>query len=121
MNWLASSSRINKKAYKNVISIAQPLLNSIHHQQFRQLTFSFTGPKSLNDIIKLDKIANKTKTEVSNMWKIYHDSKEGAHGFIMTGTEGSNVLHRATQCPYFIQPVFRDKGYFMLLSQFQSP
>jgi ATP synthase F1 complex assembly factor 1 len=31
------------------------------------------------------------------------------------------VLPRAASCPFFIQPVFRDDGYFMLVSQFFGP
>ena len=31
-----------------------------------------------------------------------------------------NVLARAKESPFFIQPVFRDDGFFMLLSQFQA-
>jgi ATP synthase mitochondrial F1 complex assembly factor 1 len=31
-----------------------------------------------------------------------------------------NVLTRAKESPFFIQPIFRDNGFFILLSQFQA-
>jgi len=42
-------------------------------------------------------------------------------GLVWKGSEGRTVLERASKSPFFVQPVFREDGYFMLLSQFQAP
>jgi hypothetical protein len=51
----------------------------------------------------------------------YHENKEMVHGLILDESKGKSVLSRAALCPFFIHPIFRDEGHFMLLSQFQSP
>jgi hypothetical protein len=42
-------------------------------------------------------------------------------GLVLNGKDGKCILSRAATCPYFVQPVFRDDGFFMLLSEFQPP
>jgi ATP11 protein len=42
-------------------------------------------------------------------------------GLVLNGNDGKVILSRAATCPYFVQPVFRDDGFFMLLSEFQPP
>jgi hypothetical protein len=42
-------------------------------------------------------------------------------GLVLDGADGKCILSRAATCPYFVQPVFRDDGFFMLISQFQPP
>jgi len=98
--------------------------NTKHHYHSikRYLSgFSFTGPKNLDGILKTELIKGKSKSEVSEIWTSYHKNKEGILGLIMDGDAGSKVIKRAKKCPFFIQPVFRENGYFMLLSQYQPP
>ncbi len=45
--------------------------------------------------------------------------QDQVHGFTLKGQEGLKILTRAKESPFFIQPVFRDDGYFVLVSQFQ--
>jgi hypothetical protein len=40
---------------------------------------------------------------------------------ILEGDQGPKVLERATDCPFIVQPVFRDDGFFNMISQFQKP
>lgn len=55
------------------------------------------------------------------MWMTYHEGKEKVHGLTLDKTKGKSVLSRAAQCPFFIHPVFREEGHFMIVSQFQAP
>lgn len=88
----------------------------------RQLSgFSFAGPKTLNEILKTELLQDKSKTEISDIWVAYHEEKKDVHGTILNGEQGVKLLERAEKCPFFIQPVFREGGYFMLLSQYQAP
>ena len=41
----------------------------------RYLSFSFAGPRQLDEILKKDMVADKSGTEVSDLWFSYHDSK----------------------------------------------
>lgn len=83
--------------------------------------FSFAGAKKLEDVIKLDLIQDKSKAEVSDIWLTYHEDKERVHGDILSGKDGLSILDRAEKKNFFISPIFREDGYFMLLSQFQAP
>mmetsp|Transcript_20344 Transcript_20344/g.29418 ORF Transcript_20344/g.29418 Transcript_20344/m.29418 type:complete len:165 (+) Transcript_20344:1215-1709(+) len=47
--------------------------------------------------------------------------QEGIQGLVFNGESGTKILAQAADCPFFVQPVFRDGGYFVLLSQFQDP
>ena len=51
----------------------------------------------------------------------YYTAQPHVVGLVWKGSEGRTVLERAHQSPFFVQPVFREDGYFMLLSQFQKP
>jgi hypothetical protein len=83
--------------------------------------FSMVGPKTLNEILKKEKISPLNRADIIDLWLSYHENKEGIHGSILERKQGLTLIQRATECPYFIQPVFREEGFFMLLSQFQSP
>ncbi|KAG7369847.1 ATP11 protein [Nitzschia inconspicua] len=87
----------------------------------RNLSFSFAGPKTLDDILKKDLVKDKTPTEISDLWYTYHEGKENVHGIILDGNVAPSLLERAATSPFFIQPIFREDGYFMLVSQFMEP
>jgi hypothetical protein len=87
----------------------------------RYLSFSFAGPKTLDDILKKDLTSDKSGTEVADIWFSYHETKDNVLGLVLNGEDGKLVLSRDKECPFFVQPVFRDDGFFMLISQFQEP
>jgi hypothetical protein len=43
----------------------------------RQFSFSFAGPKNLDDILKKEFVENKNTTEISDLWYTYHEGKVG--------------------------------------------
>lgn len=87
----------------------------------RFLSFSYAGARNLGEILEMEKIKDKTGDEIKEIWKEYHLHKKNAVGFAFTASQGATLLQRASECPFFIQPVFAGKGHYMLLSQFQSP
>lgn len=87
----------------------------------RSFSFSYAGPRKLDDVIKTELLTNKTGSEIADIWYSYHEGKENVVGLVMKGAEGKLVLRRAAKHPFIVQPVFRDDGFFMLLSNFQSP
>eukprot|EP00591_Stephanopyxis_turris_P004443 CAMPEP_0195521462 /NCGR_PEP_ID=MMETSP0794_2-20130614/18731_1 /TAXON_ID=515487 /ORGANISM="Stephanopyxis turris, Strain CCMP 815" /LENGTH=179 /DNA_ID=CAMNT_0040651025 /DNA_START=169 /DNA_END=708 /DNA_ORIENTATION=- len=71
--------------------------------------------------MKTDLLQDKNKQQIIDIWKEYHADKKDTYGKVLDGEAGKNVLQRAKQCPFFIQPVFREEGFFTLVSQYQSP
>ena len=57
----------------------------------------------------------------SRVQTIWHAFKDNVVGLVLSGQRGRTLLERAAQSPFFVQPVFREDGFFMLLSQFQKP
>jgi len=114
------SKRITADSSKYHVSISK---NHYQHCNIRRELsgFSFAGPRNLNEIMKTELLENKTKAEISDIWMSYHESKERVHGTVLKGSDGLKVLQRAEKLPFFIEPIFRDDGFFMLLSQFQTP
>lgn len=38
--------------------------------------FSFAGPRKLDEIMKVELLKEKSKSEISDIWLSYHESKE---------------------------------------------
>jgi len=87
----------------------------------RYFSFSFAGPKKLHDILKKELVEDKTKTEISELWYSYHEGKDNVLGLVLGGKEAKALIPRAVISPFYIQPIFRDDGHFMLVSQFFEP
>lgn len=107
---LGSSSILNRK-----------LRSSLSVASNRCFSFSFAGPKKLNEILKIDLVEDKSKTEISDLWYSYHENKENVLGLVLGGKESKALIPRAVISPFYIQPIFRDDGHFMLVSQFFEP
>ena len=44
-------------------------------QQLRQFTFTFAGPRKLDDLIKKETIHDKSRVEIADIWYSYHEEK----------------------------------------------
>jgi len=53
----------------------QQQLQRQQQQQVRHLTFSFAGPRKLNDILNLDSVQDKSAQDIRTMWSKYHETK----------------------------------------------
>lgn len=104
-----SSRLLSKRAVATIISSSR-----------RHFSFTFAGARKLQDIIKKERFEGKTAAQVSDIWYTYHEERENVHGIILSGQSGITIKERARTCPFFVQPIFRDDGFFMLLSQFLS-
>jgi hypothetical protein len=45
------------------------------HATTRNFSFTFAGPRTLDEIIKKDLVEDKTGAEVADVWYSYHESK----------------------------------------------
>jgi hypothetical protein len=73
------------------------IVRSRYTHNVRQLSgFSFVGPKSLNDILKQEKVSNLSKADVMDLWISYHENKEGVHGAVLERKQGTALVQRAS-------------------------
>jgi hypothetical protein len=45
------------------------------HATVRKFSFTFAGPRTLDEIIKKDLVEDKTGAEVADVWYTYHETK----------------------------------------------
>jgi len=91
-------------------------------------SFSWTGPRSLNEILKKELLVGKTRDEISDIWKQFHEEQKSMLGMVYNNKDGNMIVERGEESPFMIHPIFRssspdaptEAGYFMLLSQYQK-
>ena len=62
----------------------------------RPFSFSFAGPKNLEDILKKELVQDKSRSEVADIWYTYHEGKENVHGLVLKGEDSHQILSRGT-------------------------
>jgi hypothetical protein len=55
--------------------IAYRLSRALVRPTQRWLSFSFAGPKTLDDVMKKDLMQGKSGAEISDIWYSYHENK----------------------------------------------
>ncbi|GFG28237.1 hypothetical protein Cfor_06741 [Coptotermes formosanus] len=81
------------------------------------VSHTFTKQKELNDVMKMELIADKECSEIKQIWEEYHKQKEAIAAAIPS--EVYDVIHsRSLQFPVFLFPLPRDKGYEFIVCQF---
>lgn len=63
------ASCLLRRAVKPLRFVAQK------HATTRNFSFTFAGPRTLDEIIKKDLVEDKTGAEVADVWFSYHESK----------------------------------------------
>ena len=58
---------------RGLLSASRWSNGSIHHRQLS--SFTFAGARKLDDIIKKEMLADKSASEISDLWTAYHESK----------------------------------------------
>ena len=115
------SSLSSLKVIITMLSLSKWIRPGLQVAGKRYMSFSFAGPRTLNEIMKKEMVEDKKGNEVSDIWFSYHDSKDGVIGMSLKGSDGTKIVDRARSCPFFVHPIFRDDGFFNLISQFQGP
>jgi hypothetical protein len=64
----------------------------------RSFSFSFVGPKTLEDVLKKDLMAGKSATEVADIWFSYHEKKVRTCFYCLSENSGRYVLIVAVSC-----------------------
>lgn len=61
----------------------------------RCFSFSFAGPKTLEDVMKKALVGDKSRSEVADIWYTYHEEKDNVHGLVLKGKDSESLLARA--------------------------
>lgn len=84
------------------------------------MSFSFPGPRKLEDITNLPLLEKEPTENIADIWTAYHDERADSLGTVIPGDSLIDLRKKAKKCPLFILPVWRDEGHFMMISQFQD-
>lgn len=85
----------------------------------RSISIAVPGvARALSDITHLDLLESEPPARISAVWEAFHEGKRGVAGKCVDLAEYELIMERGAESPMFVFPVRRDKGHFMLLSQF---
>ncbi|XP_069693043.1 ATP synthase mitochondrial F1 complex assembly factor 1 isoform X1 [Periplaneta americana] len=80
---------------------------------------TYTKQKVLNDVMKMELIADKDGEEIKQIWQEYHKHKNVIAATIPSAMYDT-IHERSLKFPVFLFPLPRDKGYEFILCQFSG-
>ena len=83
----------------------------------RFMSFSYPSPRTLAEITNLPLLEAEDANGIKTIWETHHDAQETCISGTMTGTQYDTLFKRLAESQYFVLPVKRDEGHFVLLSQ----
>ena len=86
----------------------------------RFMSFSYPSPRTLAEITNLPLLEAEDANGIKTIWETHHDAQETCISGTMTGTQYDTLFKRLAESQYFVLPVKRDDGHFVLLSQAQE-
>lgn len=81
--------------------------------------FSYPGPRSLEQIVKLELLESEQTPKIRSIWEEFHAEKDDAVALTLNARDFQALVKRAEAAPYFVIPVYRQDGFFNMLCQFQ--
>eukprot|EP00760_Papus_ankaliazontas_P006640 PhM_4_TR13118/c0_g1_i1/m.70550/K07555/ATPeAF1, ATPAF1, ATP11; ATP synthase mitochondrial F1 complex assembly factor 1 len=78
------------------------------------------GRKGLDDIMKVPMLEALNTAEIINMWQFHHNSLIQYWGRVIPTDAYYALRPRLEESPYFVIPVFRDKGLFNVVTCFDK-
>jgi len=78
------------------------------------------GRKGLDDVCKLNLLEAATPAEIMNIWNFNHTQYVQYYGRVLPTSAYEAMRPRLEKCPYFLVPVFRDKGLFNAVTNFNQ-
>ena len=98
--------------------------NGANKTVVRSIGFAPISPKTLSQIVDLDKLMKEDRATVEAIWTSYHEDKvTSASAMVLNKDEGEAIKTRAKISPLFIVPVFKSSSldsFVMLISQYQE-
>lgn len=75
--------------------------------------------KKLEDIMKIDLIADKSADDIKHIWFEYHKTKD-VLAATLTVEQFDSLMKRAKEHPIFLLPLPRSEGFEFIMLQFAS-
>lgn len=82
-------------------------------------SFSIPGPKSLDQIIKMNLIEKETPQAIEQIWNDFHYLTIDVVSKVIPYQQYQLFFSRITTCPWFVLPVFKNIGYMNMVVQAQ--
>ncbi|CAN8316076.1 unnamed protein product [Cochlearia groenlandica] len=120
-----SSSSSQRNARSNVSealpgnNIKWASLGSVRNSRFAS-GFTPLQPKPLDSIMDLDRAKTKSPEELASIWDDYHLGR-GHIGITMNAKLYRLLEQRASECRYFVIPLWRGNGYVTMFAQVEAP
>ncbi|CAG0916556.1 unnamed protein product [Notodromas monacha] len=76
--------------------------------------------KTLSQVVKMELLTGKTKTEIVDIWSEYHSNKDCLIGAVVPCESYSCLEENGTHFPMFLLPLPRENGYEFFVVQFSS-
>eukprot|EP01065_Artemidia_motanka_P019432 TRINITY_DN2308_c1_g1_i1.p2 TRINITY_DN2308_c1_g1~~TRINITY_DN2308_c1_g1_i1.p2 ORF type:complete len:215 (+),score=55.69 TRINITY_DN2308_c1_g1_i1:115-759(+) len=82
--------------------------------------YRFAGRKCLDQIVKLHLFEQAAPVDIINMWSMHHEFDFQYWGRVLPAQAYEALQPRMRQCPYFVVPVFRDRGIFNVVTNYHT-
>ncbi|KAK7319779.1 hypothetical protein RJT34_04504 [Clitoria ternatea] len=82
--------------------------------------FNPLQPKPLDSIVDVQRLEDRYPDEIASVWDDYHIGR-GHIGASMKAKLYHLLEHRASECRYFVIPLWRGSGYTTMFVQVQTP
>ena len=86
----------------------------------RFMSFSYPSPRTLAEITNLPLLEAENADGIKSIWETHHDSQATCISGTMSSSQYNTLFQRLRESQYFVLPVKRDDGHFMMLSQAQE-
>ena len=84
------------------------------------MSFSYPAPRALAEITNLPLLELEDAKSVKAIWEGHHKEQNTCVAGTLSGAQYDLLESRAASSPFFVFPVPRDEGHFILLSQAQG-
>ncbi|CAH8264668.1 unnamed protein product [Arabidopsis lyrata] len=111
------SSKLSEGLPGNHIKWAS--LGSVRNSRFAS-GFTPLQPKPLDSIMDLARAKTKSPEELTSIWDDYHLGR-GHIGITMKAQLYRLLEQRASECRYFVIPLWRGNGYITMFAQVEAP
>ncbi|XP_067137934.1 ATP synthase mitochondrial F1 complex assembly factor 1 isoform X2 [Centruroides vittatus] len=115
LNRIKSSQKEKKQ---KSIDYGNDVIKEITKEPYKAFkNISYGKEKTLNDVMNIDLLQDKTSEEISKIWQEYHKNKKGISA-VIPDTNYANIYSTSLKFPVFLYPLPRKDGYEFVVSQF---
>mmetsp|Transcript_7558 Transcript_7558/g.14079 ORF Transcript_7558/g.14079 Transcript_7558/m.14079 type:complete len:189 (-) Transcript_7558:505-1071(-) len=82
--------------------------------------FTYPCPRKLREVVKMSLLEKEPPAQVEIIWNKYHSDRPNNVSTVVSSQKYTLFRKRAQESPFFILPVARDAGHFVLLLQAQG-